>query len=518
MSCCSVHSGMTRLALLLVFLCTAAHAASKPNILFIYTDDQPYKTVGCYPESPDWVKTPNIDALAASGVRFHRSYLGAWCMPSRASLLTGLLQPAVQTMRMEGTYPASTYDPAKCRFWPAELRKHGYHTAHIGKWHTGTDTGYGRDWDRQIVWNRPGNPQNAGNYYVDQIVSIDGQEQKVGGYSTDNYTQWAIDYIQGKKRDTAKPWYLWLCYGAVHGPTTPADRHKGAYKGNKADVPADIFGPRADKPKYLDKTQAWVPGKDGEPRKGKAAKRKNNFDHDEAGMPLSKWVQQVNECALAIDEGVGRVIAALKDSGQFDNTLVIYTADQGFALGEHGCSIKVAPYDANIASPLIVSMPSQLPQGKVCNQPVNSPDLVSTILAFTGMKEPWPMHGHDMTSLLKAPETAAWDHPTLLVHTGDHYGADTHPIPTDEAELTHTGNVPWWILLRDGKFKYIRNLTAGEMEELYDLEADPEELKNLARVPGHQQQIEALRAKAMDELKRTNAPFAEALPPTMALP
>ena len=503
----------------LALLCSVASAAEKrPNVLFIYADDQPFKTISCYPEAQKMAHTPNIDALAASGVRFHRSYLGAWCMPSRATMLTGRLQPGVQTMRMEGPYPASTYDPAQCKFWPAELRKHGYHTAQIGKWHTGTDTGFGRDWDYQIVWNRPGHPENAGNYYTGQILSFNGVEKEQEGYSTDNYTQWAIDYIKGKTRDTAKPWYLWLCYGAIHGPTTPADRHKGKLKGEKAAVPADIFGPRPDKPKYLDKTQAWMPGKDGQPRKGKAAKRKNNFDHDEAGMTFDKWVQQVNECNMAIDEGVGRVMAALKESGQLENTLVIYTADQGFALGEHGFSIKVAPYDANISSPLIVSMPSQLPQGKVCREPVNSADLVSTILSFTGMKEPWTMHGQDLTPLLKAPETAKRDHPTLMIHTGDHYGADTNVVPTDPEVLAHSGNVPWWLMIRDGKLKYIRNLTAGEMEEVYDLDADPEELHNLARVPGNGDLVKSLRAKLVKELERHEAPMAKALPPVMELP
>src|SRR5262245_45341479 len=89
----------------------AADAPKKPNILLIYADDQSYKTVGCYPESWPWVQTPNIDALAKSGVRFHGAYLGAWCMPSRASMLTGHQPHAVQSMRMEGKYPASTYDP-----------------------------------------------------------------------------------------------------------------------------------------------------------------------------------------------------------------------------------------------------------------------------------------------------------------------------------------------------------------------------------------------------------------------
>ena len=508
-----------RLILLLALACSLASAAERrPNVLFIYADDQPYKTISAYPEAQKMAHTPNIDALAKSGVRFHRSYLGAWCMPSRAAMLTGKLQHAVQSMHMTGEYPASAYDPAQCPMWPAKLREHGYHTAQIGKWHTGTDTGYGRDWDYQIVWNRPAHPDNAHAYYYDQILSFNGVEKKQDGYSTDNYTHWAIDYIKGKTRDTAKPWYLWLCYGAIHGPTTPADRHKGKLKGETATVPADIFGPRPDKPAYLEKTQAWQRGKDGQPLKGKAKKLKNNFDHEEEGLTYDRWVQQVNECNMAVDEGVGRVMAALKESGQLDNTLVIYTADQGFALGEHGCSIKVAPYDANISSPLIISMPSQLPQGKVCKQPVNSTDIIATILAFTGMKQPWKMHGYDMTSLLKDPEHVTWDHPTMLVHTGDIYGTDTNPIPTDPKKLAAQSNVPWWIMIRDGKMKYIRNLTAGEMEELYDLDTDPEELHNLARVPGHAEQVKALRAKAIAELKRTDAPYADALPPVMDLP
>ena len=154
--------------LALALPCPAAEPAKKPNILLIYADDQSYKTVGCYPESWPWVKTPHLDALARSGVRFHGAYLGAWCMPSRASILTGRQPHAIQSMRMEGPYPGSTYDPQQCPFWPALFRRSGYHTAQIGKWHTGTDAGFGRDWDYQVVWNRPRHPDNAGAYYERQ--------------------------------------------------------------------------------------------------------------------------------------------------------------------------------------------------------------------------------------------------------------------------------------------------------------------------------------------------------------
>lgn len=500
---------------LLLALPAQAYCAekSRPNILFIYTDDQPYKTVGCYPEAPDWVKTPHIDALALRGVRFSRAYLGAWCMPSRASLLTGRLPHAIESMRMEGQYPGGVYDPRKCPFWPAELRKHGYQTAQIGKWHTGTDPGLGRDWDHQIVWNRPKHPENAGAYYAKQLLSFNGEERVAEGYSSDNYTQWAVDYIQGKRRDPAKPWYLWLCYGAVHGPTTPAARHQGAYSGKQAPVPADIFGPRPDKPAYLNVTQAWEPGPEGRPMMKRREKRKGNFDKDEPGLDYHRWVQQVNECALAIDEGVGRVMAALKESGQLENTLVVFTADQGFALGEHGCSIKLAPYDANIASPLIISQPGMVPEGKVCRHPVNSPDLVATFCKLAAVEIPWKLHGRDLAPLLRDPETKTWNSPMLLTHTGHYYGADTRVVPTGE-KATEQGGVPWWVLLRDGRHKYVRTLVADEMEELYDLDADPEELRNLARKPEHRPLLESLRTRAIEELRRTEAPFVENMPRT----
>lgn len=504
-----------RIPLLLLFVAVSQVRADapRPNILVIFSDDQSYKTVGCYPEAPSWVKTPQIDALASSGVRFERAYLGAWCMPSRASMLTGRLAHGVESMRMEGTYPGSTYHPDKTPFWPAVFRQKGYTTAHIGKWHTGIDTGWNRDWDHQIVWNRPKLPENAGNYYSAQILSFDGIEHPhpQDGYSTDNYTQWAEKFINGEGRDPKKPWYLWLCYGAIHGPTTPAERHLSDYKEAVPTIPQDVFGPRPGKPKYLKTTQAWIPSADGKPALKKKPKQAGNYDRDEPGLSLEKWIIQMNQCAEAIDEGVGRLISALKTSGQLENTMVIYVADQGYAMGEHGLNMKLAPYDASYASPLIISQPGTIPQGKVCHQPVNSPDIVTTIAARAGISIPWKMHGKDLSPLLDNPQRTDWDHPVLMTFTGASYGSDARVRPS--GEVYH--DVPWWIMLRHHQFKYIRYLIPGETEELYDLKSDPEELDNLASQAEKSELLKSMRGQAIDELRKTDAPFVDELPRTL---
>ena len=493
-----------------LLLCTIAFhvcaaEAKRPNILFIYADDQSTKTVGCYPGSWPWVKTPNIDALAQNGVRFHAAYLGSWCMPSRATMLTGRFPHGIESMSMEGKYPGSTYDPTQCPFIPAEMRKQGYHTAQIGKWHTGTDTGWGRDWDHQIVWNRPLHPENAGAYYETQIMSVDGKEQTIQGYPADNYTQWSLEYIRGKNRDAAKPWYLWLCYGSVHGPSIPAKRHQGRYKDGAVPVPADIFPPREGKPDYLNKKQAWTKGKDGHPMAGKGGEA---FGESKKGKRFDDWVHQVNECVPAIDEGVGQLIAALKESGQYDNTLIVYPADQGFSMGEHGFRTKLAPYDANYRSPLIISMPSRFPTGQVCNASVNAPDLAATFLSISSVKVPWQIHGRDLIPLLEKPDTA-WPHACFYEHMGNEYGAKVSQTILTGSEQKNDQGVPLYSALVQDQFKLIHYLDGKSGEEFYDLKNDPEELKNLIGDAAHAQRITQLRKAMQAELKRTEAGFAE---------
>jgi len=483
----------------------AADKSGRPNILFILTDDQSHRTVGCYEAAYPWVRTPNIDRLASRGVRFASCYTGPWCMPARATLLTGHHQYGIESMRDIGEYPGSSYDPEKCPFWPKALRADGYFTAHIGKWHTGTDTGYGRDWDYQIVWNRPKYPESSGNYYYNQPITYHGGETKtLERYSTDQYTEWAQEFLRGEGRDADKPWYLWLCYGAVHGPFTPADRHMDELAGIDFDTPKDIYPPRPGKPEWAQNVNQWKKGPNGQPMAGKRT--------------LIEAVRQYHQGVLALDEAVGRLIETLEETGQLENTLVIFSSDQGLAWGQHGFrATKVAPYDANIRCPLIVSMPGRIPEGKVCETPAGGVDIPATILSFTGTELPWEMHGRDLTPLLENPE-ADWPHPMLLAATEHRFGSDTDVIPRGEkpdAYVRGEGvwhvDVPWYVMLREGPLKYIRPLIP-DLEELYDLDADPEELDNLAVKAEHQATLRRLREAAITELRRTNCGFVDNMP------
>jgi arylsulfatase A-like enzyme len=222
------------------------------------------------------------------------------------------------------------------------------------------------------------------------------------------------------------------------------------------------------------------------------------------------WVWQVNECARALDEGVGKVLAALKESGQLENTLVVFTADQGFGMGEHGFRTKLGPYDATFRSPLIVSQLGKIPAGKVCEQPVGGQDLVVTFFRTAGFELPWTMHGRDLTPLFTDPTRTDWNHPLLYEHTGQEFGSDVRKAI--QANKAVHNNVPYYAALRQGRHKYIRNFVEGEVEELYDLQADPEELTNLAMQAVHRPLLQQLREAAKAELRRTEASYVDQLP------
>jgi arylsulfatase A-like enzyme len=494
-----------------------AATRTPPNILFILTDDQSHRAVGCYPEAYPWVRTPHIDRLAREGVRFAPAYIGSNCIPARGTLLTGLHATGIESLRPS---VLATRKDELPDYWPRVFRRHGYHTAHIGKWHTDGHMGYGVDWDFQKVWSRlvGGRDYNL-NYQLDQFISTNGGTPELtGGYSTDNYTRWAVEYIRGRQREPGKPWYLWLCYDAPHGPFVPAERHRNEYPHVDVPAPADIYPPRPGKPAYMQNVATWVPGPDGVPQMRDSHyeadavlqrhRRRENFPRT-----LPDWVRRYHQTVCALDDGVGMLLRALEETGQRENTLIVFTSDQGLAVGQHGFFDKHAPYDANIAAPFIVSFPGRVPQGAECHVAVSGVDLVPTFFRFAGISLPWKMHGRDLSPLLQNPREP-WNHPSLLVYTIDAWGDDTVKLRSEKSALPARGfRVPWWVLLRAGRYKYIRTLVPDEIEELYDIESDPEELTNLALETGQRGRLEQLRSATLEELRRVDAKFVDHLPP-----
>lgn len=473
-------------------------ADKRPNILFIYTDDQSFRTVSCYNDKRwPWVQTPNIDRLADEGVRFTYAYAASWCAPSRACVLTGLLPHGIRGLEMTGILHGH-YDPKVCKFWPAEFRKAGYRTTMIGKWHVGQDSGHGRDWDHSVVWDQA---DIKGDWYNDQWLSIDGAPKAiVPGYSTDIYTQYAVEEI---KREHDKPWFMWLCYNAPHLPHTVHPRHKDRYEGAEVPIPVDVFGPRPGKPEYMNMYTVWQENKNtpgGPPVCG--------------GKTLPDNVRDYNRLIAPIDEGVGQILDALAATEQLDNTMIVFSSDQGYSYGDHGFRWKVGPYDACMRMPLIVRLPGRVAKGGVCDHPVVLIDLPPTFFALAGIPLPWKMHGHDLQPILKNPQ-ADWEHPVLLEHTYKMFGPQTDKGITGKDT---TGGIPWWISLTQGHYKYITTLVPDEIEELYDLQADPDELQNLALEADHRSLLEDYRNRMIQELTRTNAALLKNLPAPKRMP
>ena len=469
-----------------------AESDVRPNILYIFTDDQSRRSVGAYEQAHDWVETPNIDSLATSGMRFTTCYTGASCQMSRAMMMTGLLQHAIQGFDTS-RYPACDYDPELQPFWPAGFRKNGYTTAAIGKWHLGEDVGQGRDWDYSVLWDRCGPKWNRSAYYEKTLVRYNGGERvPLNGYSTDRYTDIAVNYIRNAATND-KPWFLWLCYGGVHAPYTEADRHQQRYDDAPiAKVPIDIFGPRPTKPKHLVNYTRWTKDAHGAP------------------IGFDARVKKYNRAVAALDEGVGRLVEALKKSGQLTNTLIVYTSDQGFAWGQHGCREKWMAYDANIAAPLIFSWPEKIAPRQVCEEPVSGVDIVSTFHSIAGVRPVTALHGRDLAPLLHDP-TQTLEEPLLLTHTARVYG-EKFLNDIKAGTFVGQGVKPAYMMMREGRYKYIRHMQVDTLEEVYDLEQDPLELSNLAIDPKSASLLRRLRGKAVDEVRKKNGEFVDWLP------
>lgn len=469
-------------------------AAERPNVLYIFTDDQSVRTVGCYPDAYPWVKTPNIDALADRGVLFHNVYMAAYCVPSRVSFLTGNLPHAAQGdfggKALVGA--ALAQEEKEHPFWPRRLRDSGYRTGMIGKWHIGSrPPAVGLDWDTAIHW-RSQREELFGGYYNGQKVSINGAPPTdLEGYSVDRHTDLAVEFIKDRAKGAGdKPWLLWLCLCGVHAPIEPAERHQGALA-DVGPIPAPAsFTQRDGKPAYI------------------------RDMHTPRWDKVEPKIRRYHECVMALDENVGRLMRTLEESGQLENTVVIFAADQGIAYGQHGLVAKKdAPYDAALRGPLIIRWPGHFAENQTTYEPVNQTDVVRTIHEITALKPLPTMDGESLVPLLEKPRTAKLRRGAMLMtNVQTQMGQEIPRMIERTRRFIEKGGKGMeamydWTLIRSGSHKYIAYAGKDREEELYDLEKDSEELVNLAASPEQKPLLKKLRQQAAAELRKTQSGF-----------
>jgi hypothetical protein len=273
----------------------------------------------------------------------------------------------------------------------------------------------------------------------------------------------------------------------------------------ETEIPADVWGPRPGKPLHFQDSK-WNKGEDGEPLyKGKS---------------LDFWVKQQTEAVAAIDEGVGRIVKALEETGQLDNTIIVFTADQGYVWGHHGLKGKIDPYETAIRSPFIVSCPKRFPQGKVCKAPINGPDVIRTFHAWAEAEPRLFMPGRDITPLIMNPDSEPvlkqWSKvPTMMTYVHNRY----EPMEManrlknkDWDACMYSKDTPWYFMILVENYKYTRYAHPDRIEELYDLDKDPEELDNLAVKEEFKDKLLEMRAACIQSIKDNGGSCLRRLP------
>jgi len=427
--------------------------ATRPNILVILTDDQRWDALGVVQREMGkealfpWLRTPNLDRLASEGARFSNAFVTtSLCSPSRASLLSGRYARRHQVLNNFTEYPEDL--PS----YPRRLKDAGYETAYIGKWHMGEDN------DAQ----RPGfdhwmSHRGQGNYF-DNEFNIDGLRRRIDGYYTTVVTDHAVEWI-GKAH--SKPWLLVLGQKAPHGgPIQPEPRFAKAFDAFPVRQPVSYGNYRAadGKPAWLEQSLGTWHGAQG-PLYDLA-------QHD-------RLVRTYLATLLSVDESVGRIYETLRASGQLDDTVIVFTSDNGFVLGEHGRVDKRTMYEESIRVPLLVRYPRAVKAGTVVSQMALTHDLAPTLIALGG-GEPLPdISGKSLVPLLRGTPTA-WR--TAFLYE---YNYETQFPYTPNVRGVRTDG---WKLIRypqgDGSAD---RFTA----ELYDLTRDQHELRNLIDDPAH---------------------------------
>ncbi|MEP0847900.1 MAG: sulfatase-like hydrolase/transferase [Phycisphaerae bacterium] len=426
------------------------HASRPPNIIVIVSDDQAARTLGV--DGNAHIRTPCIDRLAAEGAFFARAYVPLpQCAPSRAAMLTGRYPHRLGVLtNVEGGVPADAATIAQV------LRPSGYRCGLIGKWHLGDESRQQGGFDDAWIV-REHDPARAREKYTDPVLLVNGVRRQEKGYLTDILTQYAIEFVRASDK---RPCFLWLAHFSPHEPLAPPPDSRHAY--SPADVP--------------------LPASISDDLSGKPAQQRRSACHAEferVGLPEVRWrCAQYYSMISALDENVGRLVDALRADGRERDTIVFYLSDNGWLNGEHQLHDK-GPffYDELIRTPLIAWAPGRIKPGQRIGALVSSIDLLPTIAGLAGVAAPAGVDGVDFWPLVAGSKQSVRDE-LYLVYAEKLSSAEFEPM----------------LGVVTSRHKYSRYMSDGA-EELYDLAADPFELRNLVAAAESAAALGDLRAR-----------------------
>ena len=449
--------------------------AQPRNVVIILSDDHRYDFMSFMPGAPRWLQTPNLDRMRREGAHVRNAFVTtSLCSPSRASILTG------QYAHRHGVVDNSSPIPPGTVFFPQLLQRAGYATAYIGKWHMGEDQGSDRPrpgFDHWISFRGQGT-------YVDPTLNVDGVSRQLRGYTTDILTDSAIAWLGRQPRGAgAKPFFMVLAHKATHAEFVPAPRHANWY--------ADSVIPQ---PSTMARTESNARGKPRWVLEQRNSWHGVDFAYHGA-MNFDEFYRRYAETLLSLDESVGRVLEALRRSGQASSTLVLYMSDNGFMLGEHGLIDKRNAYETSIRIPMVAWAPDWIAPGSTVQANVRNIDIAPTILELAGVRWPDSLAVDGRSVLATLPGGAASAPPPQGEFLYEYYWEYAFP---------HT---PTTFALRGDRFKYVYYHGVWDINELFDLRTDSLEQVNLIDVPAFRDTAAAMRTRLFDRLEATNGMF-----------
>lgn len=450
-------------------------APRRPNIALILTDDHASHAIGAYGSVVN--KTPRIDEIAANGRRIDNCFCtNALCSPSRASILTGTYS------HINGVTTLETPIDARQPTFISLLREAGYRTAVVGKWHMGE--GEGHDPENFDYWAVL---RDQGEYFDPQILTENGVEI-VEGYATDVITDLAIDWIDSLE-DDGRPWCVLIHHKAPHRSWEPDEKHKGMYA-EPIPVPStfdDDYSTRSIAAHHATMRIAdYLTVEDL-----KVAPPEDLTYEELALWKYQRYMEDYLACVASVDDNVGRVIDWLRARGDFDDTLLMYTSDQGFFLGDHGWFDKRLMYDEALRMPLVLSYPAAVPADvEPMTQLITNVDFAQTILECAGVKPHPRMQGMSfwpqLTTEPKKPTRPAVYYRYFENDDQHHHALAHYGIRTDRYKLIYFYNDGLGLAGSSGR-------TYPPEWELYDLETDPAEVVNIYHDPAHHELREELK-------------------------